>query len=153
MKRRQSDDRYPGDYGGYDDQGYDRYDGGYDDSYDDGSGFQDDPFSEASAAVNHRVQAQQSQAKRKKKKKVRITVIVVVVLALRRLRAARRELLVRRDAIRNDERQIRPDGRAHRAQRGRMSQMRRVEAAAIDADLHLRAFFTSSIFGFCSLRL
>lgn len=82
MKRRQSDDRYPGDYGGYDDQGYDRYDGGYDDSYDDGSGFQDDPFSEASAAVNHRVQAQQSQAKRKKKKKVRITVIVVVVLAL-----------------------------------------------------------------------
>ena len=75
MKRRQSDDRYPGDYGGYDDQGYDRYDGGYDDSYDDGSGFQDDPFSEASAAVNHRVQAQQSQAKRKKKKKVRITVI------------------------------------------------------------------------------
>ena len=73
--------------------------------------------------------------------------------ALRRLRAARRELLVRRDAIRNDERQIRPDGRAHRAQRGRMSQMRRVEAAAIDADLHLRAFFTSSIFGFCSLRL
>ena len=41
MKRRQSDDRYPGDYGGYDDQGYDRYDGGYDDSYDDGSGFQD----------------------------------------------------------------------------------------------------------------
>ena len=82
MKRRQSDDRYPGDYGGYDDQGYDRYDGGYDDGYDDGSGFQDDPFSEASAAVNHRVQAQQSQAKRKKKKKVRITVIVVVVLAL-----------------------------------------------------------------------
>ena len=82
MKRRQSDDRYPGDYGGYDDQGYDRYNGGYDDGYDDGSGFQDDPFSEASAAVNHRVQAQQSQAKRKKKKKVRITVIVVVVLAL-----------------------------------------------------------------------
>ena len=82
MKRRQSDDRYPGDYGGYDDQGYDRYDGGYDDGYDDGSGFQDDPFSEASAAVNHRVRAQQSQAKRKKKKKVRITVIVVVVLAL-----------------------------------------------------------------------
>ena len=68
MKRRQSDDRYPGDYGGYDDQGYDRYDGGYDDSYDDGSGFQDDPFSEASAAVNHRVQAQQSQAKRKKRR-------------------------------------------------------------------------------------
>ncbi len=82
MKRRQSDDRYPGDYGGYDDQGYDRYDGGYDDGYDDGSGFQDDPFSETSAAVNHRVRAQQSQAKRKKKKKVRITVIVVVVLAL-----------------------------------------------------------------------
>ena len=82
MKRRQSDDRYPGDYGGYDDQGYDRYDGGYDDGYDDGSGFQDDPFSEASAAVNHRVQAQQSQARRQKKKKVRITVIVVVVLAL-----------------------------------------------------------------------
>ena len=82
MKRRQSDDRYPGAYGGYDDQGYDRYDGGYDDGYDDGSGFQDDPFSEASAAVNHRVQAQQSQAKRKKKKKVRITVIVLVVLAL-----------------------------------------------------------------------
>lgn len=42
---------------------------------------------------------------------------------------------------------------AHRAQRGRMSQMRRVEAAAIDADLHLRAFFASSIFGFCSVRL
>ena len=82
MKRRQSDDRYPGDYGGYDDQGYDRYNGGYDDGYDDGSGFQDDPFSETSAAVNHRVQAQQSQARRQKKKKVRITVIVVVVLAL-----------------------------------------------------------------------
>ena len=82
MKRRQSDDRYPGDYGGYDDQGYDRYNGGYDEGYDDGSGFQDAPFSEASAAVNHRVQAQQSQARRQKKKKVRITVIVVVVLAL-----------------------------------------------------------------------
>lgn len=82
MKRRQSDDRYPGAYGGYDDQGYDRYDGGYDEGYDDGSGFQDAPFSETSAAVNHRVQAQQSQARRQKKKKVRIAVIVVVVLAL-----------------------------------------------------------------------
>ena len=75
MKRRQNDGRYPDDYAGY-------QNAGYDDGYDDGSGFQDDPFSEASAAVNHRVQAQQSQAKRKKKKKVRITVIVVVVLAL-----------------------------------------------------------------------
>ena len=73
--------------------------------------------------------------------------------ALRRLRAARRELLVRRDTVRDDKRQIRPDRRAHRAQRGRMSQMWRVEAAAIDADLHFFAFFTSSIFGFCSLRL
>ena len=73
--------------------------------------------------------------------------------ALRRLRTALRELLRRRDAVRDDERQLRPDRRAHRAQRGRMSQVRRVEAAAIDADLHFFAFFTSSIFGFCSLRL
>ena len=75
MKRRQNDGRYPDDYAGY-------QNAGYDDGYDDGSGFQDGPFSEASAAVNHRVQAQQSQARRQKKKKVRITVIVVVVLAL-----------------------------------------------------------------------
>lgn len=66
---------------------------------------------------------------------------------------ARRELLVRWDAVRDDKRQIRPDRRTHRVQRSRMSQMRRVEAAAIDADLHFFAFFTSSIFGFCSLRL
>ena len=73
--------------------------------------------------------------------------------ALRRLRAARCELLVRRDAVRNDERHIRLDCRAHGAQCRRMAEVRRVKAAAIDADLHFFAFFTSSIFGFCSLRL
>ena len=75
MKRRQNDGRYPDEYAGYSDQGYDE-------SYDDGSGFQDDPFSETSAAANHRVKAQQAQDKRRKKKRVRIAVIVVVVLAL-----------------------------------------------------------------------
>ena len=39
------------------------------------------------------------------------------------------------------------------AQRRRMAEVRRVKAAAIDADLHFFAFFTSSIRGFCSLRL
>ena len=43
MKRRQNDGRYPDDYASY-------QNAGYDDGYDDGSGFQDDPFSEASAA-------------------------------------------------------------------------------------------------------
>lgn len=75
MKRRQNDGRYPDDYAGY-------QNAGYDDGYDDGSGFQDDPFSETSAAANHRVKAQQAQDKRRKKKKVRIAIIVVVVLAL-----------------------------------------------------------------------
>lgn len=37
MKRRQNDGRYPDDYAGY-------QNAGYDDGYDDGSGFQDDPF-------------------------------------------------------------------------------------------------------------
>ena len=54
MKRRQNDGRYPDDYAGY-------QNAGYDDGYDDGSGFQDDPFSETSAAANHRVKAQQAQ--------------------------------------------------------------------------------------------
>lgn len=53
MKRRQNDGRYPDDYAGY-------QNAGYDDGYDDGSGFQDDPFSETSAAANHRVKAQQA---------------------------------------------------------------------------------------------
>ena len=75
MKRRQNDGRYPDDYAGY-------QNAGYDDGYDDGSGFQDDPFSETSAAANHRVKARQAQDKRRKKKKVRIAIIVVVVLAL-----------------------------------------------------------------------
>lgn len=75
MKRRQNDGRYPDDYAGY-------QNAGYDDGYDDGSGFQDDPFSETSAAANHRVKAQQAQDKRRKKKKVRIAIIVVVVMAL-----------------------------------------------------------------------
>ena len=75
MKRRQNDGRYPDDYAGY-------QNAGYDDGYDDGSGFQDDPFSETSAAANHRVKAQKAQDKRRKKKKVRIAIIVVVVLAL-----------------------------------------------------------------------
>ena len=61
MKRRQNDGRYPDEYAGYSDQGYDE-------SYDDGSGFQDDPFSETSAAANHRVKAQQAQDKPQEEK-------------------------------------------------------------------------------------
>ncbi len=75
MKRRHNDGRYPDEYAGYNDPAYDE-------RYDDGSGFQDDPFSETTAAANHRVKAQRAQDKRRKKKKVRIAVIVAVVLAL-----------------------------------------------------------------------
>ena len=46
MKRRQNDGRYPDDYAGY-------QNAGYDDGYDDGSGFQDDPLIYIKKAVTN----------------------------------------------------------------------------------------------------
>ena len=65
------------------------------------------------------------------------------------------QLLVRRQCVRYDQEEIGLQQLAHGPGGRRVPQVRRIEAAAVEYDLHAFFFlsFTSSIFGSFSLRL